>query len=299
MEGILLKKALVIGGTRFFGVHLVKALLGQGVNVTVATRGKAEDTFGSDVERISFDRSDLTSFKEAFNDTKWDAVYDQICYSSQDALNAIEVFGRKTDRYILTSTLSVYDASSQLLNEEDFNPYEYPIVIKAAQDVTYQEGKRQAEAVFFQKAPFKTAAVRIPIVVGINDYTKRLVFHTEKVANGEEIYFPNINAAMGFIDEKEAGNFIAWAGIKEIEGPVNACADGIIHLSELIGIIEKSTGKKAVLANEWKEDNASPYGIDSFWAMSNERAKRLGYNFSHLQEWLPDLIDNLTKKQTM
>ena len=291
-----MKKALVIGGTRFFGVHLVQSLLDQGVTVTVATRGQAEDPFGDEVERISFDRSDLTSFKEAFKDTKWDAVYDQICYSSQDALNAIEVFSGKTDRYILTSTLSVYDASSQLLKEEDFNPYEYPIVKKATQDVTYQEGKRQAEAVFFQKAPFKTAAVRIPIVVGVNDYTKRLEYHTERVANGEEIFFPNINAAMGFIDEKEAGNFIAWAGVKEIEGPVNACADGIIHLSELIGLIEKSTGKKAFLANERQKDNASPYGIDSsYWAMSNEKAKRLGYKFSHLQEWLPNLIHHLTK----
>ncbi|MCE4051331.1 NAD-dependent epimerase/dehydratase family protein [Bacillus sp. Au-Bac7] len=296
MGGILVEKALVIGGTRFFGVHLVKSLLDMGVHVTVATRGMAADPFGDEVERIFFDRSDLTNFKESFKDTKWDAVYDQICYSSEDALNAIEVFSGKTEHYILTSTLSVYDSYKQLLKEEDFNPYEYPIVIKSAKEVTYQEGKRQAEAVFFQKAPFKTAAVRIPIVLGINDYTKRLEFHTEKVAAGEEIYFPNIQAAMGFIDEKEAGNFIAWAGVKGIEGPVNACADGIIHLSELIAIIEKSTGKQAVLANEKQDNNASPYGIDSFWAMSNDKAKGMGYLFSNLQEWLPSLINSITKK---
>lgn len=38
-----MEKALVIGGTRFFGVHLVKSLLDMGVHVTVATRGTAAD----------------------------------------------------------------------------------------------------------------------------------------------------------------------------------------------------------------------------------------------------------------
>jgi len=290
-----LKNALVIGGTRFFGVHLVESLLERGIDVTVATRGKMADSFGDRVKRIAFDRSDLANFKEAFQDTKWDAIYDQICYSAQDALDAIEVFNDKTDNYILTSTLSVYDSSSELLKEEDFNPYIYPIEVKPTKDVTYKEGKRQAEAVFFQKAAFKTAAVRIPIVVGVNDYTQRLKFHTDKVTSGQEIYFPNPDAAMGFIDEKEAGQFIAWAGVEGIEGPVNACADGIIALSELLELIEKSAGKSAQLAIEQNDENASPYGIESFWAMSNDKAKNLGFHFSNLHEWMPSLIEYLVK----
>ncbi|TRZ38955.1 NAD-dependent epimerase/dehydratase family protein [Niallia circulans] len=290
-----MKNALVIGGTRFFGVHLVESLLERGMEVTVATRGKTADSFGDRVKRIAFDRSDLANFKAAFQDTKWDVIYDQICYSAHDAVDAIEVFNGKTDKYILTSTLSVYDSSSELLKEEDFNPYIYPIEVKPTKDVTYKEGKRQAEAVFFQKAPFKTAAVRIPIVVGVNDYTQRLKFHTDKVASGREIYFPNLNAAMGFVDEKEAGHFIAWTGVEGVEGPVNACADGIITIAELLELIEKSAGKTAQLAIEKNEENASPYGIESFWAMSNDKAKSLGFHFSNLYEWLPRLIKDLLK----
>ena len=31
---------LVIGGTRYFGIHMVNKLLEQGYNITIATRGK-------------------------------------------------------------------------------------------------------------------------------------------------------------------------------------------------------------------------------------------------------------------
>ncbi|MCX7773710.1 MAG: NAD-dependent epimerase/dehydratase family protein, partial [Clostridia bacterium] len=48
---------LVLGGTRFFGVHLVKALLQKGHDVAIATRGNAKDAFGSRVERITIERT--------------------------------------------------------------------------------------------------------------------------------------------------------------------------------------------------------------------------------------------------
>ena len=46
------KKVLVLGGTRFFGKHLVEVLLQAGHDVTIATRGVTEDSFGSAVKRI-------------------------------------------------------------------------------------------------------------------------------------------------------------------------------------------------------------------------------------------------------
>ena len=36
---------LVIGGTRFFGIHMVNKLLENGHDVTIATRGKASDDY--------------------------------------------------------------------------------------------------------------------------------------------------------------------------------------------------------------------------------------------------------------
>lgn len=45
MGMIKLKKVLVLGGTRFFGKHLVETLLQDGHDVTIATRGITEVFF--------------------------------------------------------------------------------------------------------------------------------------------------------------------------------------------------------------------------------------------------------------
>ncbi len=37
-------KILVIGGTRYFGIHMVNKLLERGHKVTIATRGKTPDS---------------------------------------------------------------------------------------------------------------------------------------------------------------------------------------------------------------------------------------------------------------
>lgn len=292
--------ALVIGGTRFFGIHLVESLLKRGIEVTIATRGNTEDPFGDRVHRIKVDRFDLDSMKKAFTDTKWDMIFDQICFSAKDATEAAEIFKGKTGRYILTSTLSVYDLpeDGQGLKEEDFNPYKYPIEIKERDKVSYQEGKRQAEAIFFQKSGFSAAAVRFPIVLGLNDYTNRLKFHINRVLNEEEIYFTNTDSSFGYISEEEAGEFLAWVGTSDFKGPFNACATGTYTLKELMELIEERTGKGFILAEEKNEQNESPYNIPVSFYMSNQKATDLGYKFTALCDWLPGLISKLMEEET-
>ena len=81
-------KILVLGGTRFFGVHLVNALLEDGHEVTIATRGRTADPFGSRVERIIVERTDGNAMKEAFRDVWFDVVYDDLAYCSMDVKTA-------------------------------------------------------------------------------------------------------------------------------------------------------------------------------------------------------------------
>ena len=104
-----MRKALVIGGTRFFGVHLVETLLAEGFEVTIATRGKTKDPFSTRVNRIIVDRLNAEELKERCGNETWDIVFDQICYSSQEAMEAIEVFRDNTKKYVFTSSKSVYD----------------------------------------------------------------------------------------------------------------------------------------------------------------------------------------------
>lgn len=75
---------LVIGGTRFFGIHMVNELLTAGHDVTIATRGKASDSFGDKVKRIFLERTKEESVREALSGTHYDVVIDKIAYCSND-----------------------------------------------------------------------------------------------------------------------------------------------------------------------------------------------------------------------
>jgi len=63
---VISMKILVIGGTRFFGIHMVNELLADGHDVTIATRGKAYDKYGDRVRRIIVERTSAESMKNAF-----------------------------------------------------------------------------------------------------------------------------------------------------------------------------------------------------------------------------------------
>ena len=51
-------KILVVGGTRFFGIPMINALLDKGHDVTVATRGNAKAPFDDKVAHVIMDRTD-------------------------------------------------------------------------------------------------------------------------------------------------------------------------------------------------------------------------------------------------
>lgn len=286
-----MKNALVLGGTRFFGKRLVQVLLDRGVDVTIATRGQTQDDFGDRVHRVQIDRVDRDSLAAAAAGKTYDVVYDNICYGPTDAQHAIDVFSGKVGRYVFTSTLSVYNATGQALAEGEFDPATYPIQYGPHTDFTYQEGKRLAEAVFFQKAGFPLVAVRIPIVVGLDDYTRRLHFHVEHVRDEVAFAMPNLEAEMNFITSQEAAEFLAWAGEAEISGPVNACATGQIAMGDLLALIEETVGKKALVSPE--AEDKSPYGVPTTWAMQTAKAQQAGYTFTRLHDWLPQLVRDL------
>lgn len=62
-------KILVIGGTRYFGIHMVNKLLEQGHAVTIATRGKTPDLYGDKVERITIQRTNEESMQRHYKES--------------------------------------------------------------------------------------------------------------------------------------------------------------------------------------------------------------------------------------
>ena len=273
-----MKKVLIFGGTRFFGTDLVELLLGKGYDVTLATRGKTQDRFGDTVNRIVLDRTKEETFNEVIEGQYWDLVYDQICYSSNGADLTSRLLKDKVGHYIHTSTGSVYDnlKDQSNLSETAFDLIDHPIKMAWYGEYDYGEGKRLAEAVYFQKASFPVSAVRFPLVIGKNDYTERFKFHVDKVRNGEEIYFPDTALSMSFISEEDAGSALFHIGENRLLGAFNTHS-GVMKISKMLELIEEEIGKTVALADERTEENASPYGTEEDFILNISKLKNTGW----------------------
>jgi len=287
-------RCLVIGGTRYFGRHLVNNLLNAGHDVTVASRGNVPCEFHRPVRHSKAIRQNGQDLADIFSASSYDVVYDQIGYNKSEAEILCRVMRGRCGRFVFTSTQSVYFTAGNVV-ENAFDPKSVDISKEVESTNPYQLGKREAEAVYAQLADCPTVMMRIPIVLGIDDYTKRLHFHIERILRGQPIYFPNINAQISFIHAKDAGKFLAWLGSSDKTGTVNACSPTHIALQDMISIIEGYTNKRLILNSVLESpESHSPFGIQSDATMNSDLAQSWGFAFGKIEDWLPDLINEMT-----
>ncbi|WHY01441.1 NAD-dependent epimerase/dehydratase family protein [Neobacillus sp. DY30] len=285
-----MNSALILGGTQFVGKRLVQLLMDEGVEVTIATRGLTADVFGNQISRLIINREDAGSLEKAFVDKQWDVVFDQTCYSSQEAIDTLKALKGKVQKYIFTSSQAVYDFGTNHL-EESFNPLDYRPLVKSRKDyigyVGYQEAKRAAEAILFQNADFPVVAVRFPIIIGKDDYTNRLQFHVEHIKEGKSMFIEHPAFRYSFIDSGEAASFLLNIAKSDYNGPVNPGSKEDISLGELIQLIENLIGTKSILS---KDGSPSPYNFPGSWSVNTNLVESMGYRFTSLDSLLKSLI---------
>jgi nucleoside-diphosphate-sugar epimerase len=286
---------LILGGNRFFGLHLAKNLLQEGHQVTLLNRGKVDDGLGRQIERIQVDRRDRKKLEKAVEGKKWDIVFDQVCYTATEAREACEIFASRAGRYVVTSSESVFDNGANQ-PEINFDPLTYTFSKEVASAENYKEAKRQMEVVFTESLIMRNCAiVRPSLVVGLDDYTGRLLWHVKRTAEGLPMYFPDLDVETDFILSQDMGMALKTVGFSSHTGPVNTTSHGSIRLRDLIQMCERATGKKAVFADSPTDENHSPYGGDKTKTMNCDLLAKLGYKASPSQQWIENLIRDLAK----
>lgn len=280
-------KILVIGGTRFFGIHMVNELIENGHDVTIATRGKTSDEYGDKVKRIIIERTNEISVKEALNGTHYDVVIDKIAYCSNDIRYVMDVVD--CDKYIHMSSTSVYEPKHMNTVESDFDGTSKELIWCNRMDFPYEQIKRQAEYALWQKYSDRNwIAVRYPFAIGKDDYTKRLLFYVEHIMKSIPMNIDNLDYQMGFIRSDEAGRFMAFLVDKDVRGAINGSSEGTISIRELIDYVEKKTGSKAILCDEGEN---APYNGEPEYSINTDKAQSLGFRFSVLHDWIYELLD--------
>ncbi|MFD8320650.1 NAD-dependent epimerase/dehydratase family protein [Kitasatospora purpeofusca] len=301
----------VIGGTRYFGRHLVTLLRDAGTEVTLVNRGSAPPPPG--VDHVLADRDDEDALTAALGDRTFDAVIDQVLYTPAQAVVARRVFADRTPRYVMTSTMEVYDpATSPLVRttpgvpvaEEVVDPATWPVdldlpwhdpaalVRHFGEATAYAEGKRQAEAVLAAgRPPFGWASVRSAHVLGGGalDFTGRLAHFTGAVAAGRPVAVHERPRPTSFVRHEEIAAALVAVAASSSVGAVNAASAEPLDAVGLSELIAGQLGTTARFRPAEGADHA-PFSFDRWYPMDTRRAGALGLSFSPLGSWLPAAV---------
>ena len=278
-----------MGGNSYFGIKLVKRLLQKDYSVTILNRGNKEDPFADKVTRIKCDRFDRDALRSAIK-TGYDVVFDQCCFDYDQAKLACEVFNGKVGRYIFTSSISAYNQYGSMIKEEVHDTKNYSYEKKVTLEEDYGEAKRQAETAFYRYADFPVVSARLPIVLDKEDATNRLQYHINRIKNGQEIFFNNLDAEMSFIKASDAAKALFKLSLTNFSGPINVASEDPISLRAFMNVIEEKMGKKLLLANEKSEENNSPYGVQENWTVDTSLLRSLKIDLDRTHSYLPTMI---------
>ncbi|MFC0846028.1 NAD-dependent epimerase/dehydratase family protein [Streptomyces noboritoensis] len=287
------RNVLVIGGNRYFGKRLIARLVTAGDRVTVLNRGSSPPPPG--VEHLVADRDDEAALEAALGDRTFDVVLDQVCYTPRQAAAARRVFAHRTRRYVMTSTIEVYEYedSAVPVSESSVEPRAVAVDLELPWndleflDSHYGEGKRQAEAVFAAAPDFPYVSVRVAHVLGgADDFTGRVTHYAERLRDGEPIAVPAVNHPATYINVDEIADFLFWAAGQDFTGPVNAASHGPLTTEDIVAALGGGPARyRAVEVGE-----VSPFSFRRSYGMANTRAEQLGFTFSHTKDWLTDAV---------
>ncbi|MFE3558137.1 NAD-dependent epimerase/dehydratase family protein [Streptomyces sp. NPDC059193] len=299
---------LVIGGSRYFGKSLVIKARDAGHEVTVLNRGSSAPPAG--VGHLVADRDDEAGLRAALGPRGFDAVIDQVCYTPRQAAVARRVFAGRTGRYLMTSTMEVYDPATLPGPGQGSVPVPVPVTedsldldlartLPAARHPdhahahAYAEQKRQAEAVFLREPAFPFVSVRTAHVLGggREEFTGRLAHYVERIAAGTPVDVHEAPYATSFIHHREIADLLYWAAGQEFTGPVNAASHGALDVTGLCELVARRLGRRPRYRLIEQGAAASPFSFDRAYAMDNGRAAALGFRFGRVADWLPGAID--------
>ncbi len=188
-------RVLVLGGTRFIGRSVAEHLLRAGHEVTLLNRGVSPDPFSTSVRRILGDRRDPETVRRAAQARDFGAVVDVSAYHESETAAAVEAFRGRVGHFVHISTAAVYLIRDGILPPYREAQFGGRLVTARPRDSTwlYACHKRRCEEVLaeaHQRHDFPFTSLRLPVVVGYHDYTRRADAYLERLLTGGPLILP-------------------------------------------------------------------------------------------------------------
>ena len=159
-------KVLVMGGTQFNGLALVRELARHGHEVTVLNRGKTPVALPRGVRRLLADRTDAPALRATLAGQDFDVVHDVNAYRPEDVRTMAELLRGRVGHYVFVSSTVIYAASNLLPIGEDHpldrspQQNEYGRLKIACEDFLVREHRERG---------FPATTVALSMVIGPNN----------------------------------------------------------------------------------------------------------------------------------
>jgi nucleoside-diphosphate-sugar epimerase len=114
-------RVLVLGGTEFIGLHVVRALRRDGRDVAVLNRGRRRERLPDGVRTIVADRKDHAALRAALGGERFDAVVDVTWAptTGEDVEALLDALADRAGHVVFVSTGRVYDHARPIPFAED------------------------------------------------------------------------------------------------------------------------------------------------------------------------------------
>jgi nucleoside-diphosphate-sugar epimerase len=293
-------KVLIIGGTRFIGVRVVRRLIEEGNDVTVFHRGQTKVHLPASVKHILGNRAGLSGFASDFGRIAPDVVLDMICYNEQEAETAMRALKGIARRMVVASSMDVYRAYGCLLGLEAAPPDPMPInensplresrfpyrgQSKGPDDMAFNYDKIPVEQVVMSDPDLPGTVLRLPAVYGPGDH--RAFDHLKRMEDGRRVIFLEEKHARwrwtrGYVDNVAAAIALAMTDDRAAGQVYNVGEPDALTEAEWARSIGRAAGwqgEVVVLPREsMPEHLGMPYNFDHHLDADTSRVrKEFGY----------------------
>lgn len=223
-------RILMLGGTRFIGIHMTELALARGHSVTFFNRGRTGTELFPQVERILGDRDGKL---EGLNGKQWDAVIDNSGYVPRHVRLSAEKLASQTSHYVFISSISVYPDFSVPRDESSPVGKLTDETVEKVDGETYGPLKALCEQAAEKAMPGKVTVLRPGLIVGPEDNTDRFTYWPARAERGGDMACPNkASDRVQIIDARDLAAFTLRTieqrtmGVFNLVSPPNAFTIG-------------------------------------------------------------------------
>lgn len=186
-------RVLVLGGTRFLGPPVVRALLGQGHDVTIFHRGGSEPSSTDAAVHVHADFAALPDHVADLAVRRPEVVLDLVPYIDKSG-HGVRHFRGIADRAVVVTSQDVYRAFAVAWGSEAGAIEPMPLTEEAAirscpapdltEDIDYDNV--EVENALRSDSELPVSVLRLPILYGPHDPQRRLARYVRRMADGRD-----------------------------------------------------------------------------------------------------------------